>query len=98
MGLQEARFDRITSSERCEPSTRGLQAQIRRLEARLNAFVAENRRLAEKTSLLESVLENMGEGVVAFDASGRVAIANRAARATFGVEAAPEVWRSGRKP
>jgi len=58
----------------------------------------ERQRLQEKTLLLDSILDCMGEGVVATDRAGKFLVFNRRAEAILGkgpLEVRPDAWGPG---
>ena len=80
------------SSGRLEDAYRQLQDRLRQLDRELvDTNRALNLKVAELHSLtgyLNDILSGMHNGVVAVDAGGRVTAINRAAQASFGVDAA----------
>ncbi len=70
-------------AEELEASTVELRQAHDQLEIRVRERTEE---LAEKTSLLESILANMGDGVVVTDEAGNVLLSNPASARIVGVE------------
>ncbi len=71
-------------AEELEASTTELRAAKDELEERVRERTAE---LGEKTRLLESILQNMGDGVVVTDRHGQVILFNAAAARILDVDA-----------
>ncbi|MEO7589789.1 MAG: ATP-binding protein [Byssovorax sp.] len=80
-----------TSITRLEESEGELRTARDHLELRVNERTAELRRanedLREKTEVLDSVLQNMGDAVVVVDAGGQITLFNASARTILGIEA-----------
>lgn len=79
-----------TSITRLEESEGELRTARDHLELRVNERTAELRRanedLREKTEVLDSVLQNMGDAVVVIDAGGQITLFNASASTILGLE------------
>jgi PAS domain-containing protein len=78
-----------------EVQERVVREQAARIERALGALEARSRELRHQTEVLQSILDNMGDGVVGADASGKLTLFNRRAEQLLGIgllDIPPDDW------
>ncbi len=84
-----------TKNEDLQRETQQLQDALRRIEEKDIKLEQTNSELLSRTQLMETVFDNMDEGVVVSDAEGRIHIFNPSGERIVGigpVESSPEEW------
>ncbi len=98
-GELQARTETAGAGDDLDAVITGLNMLAEELEATTAELFQERagleKHIAERTAILQSVLDNMSEGVIVADMSGRFRVFNKSATEMLGmgkVEAAPEQW------